>query len=261
MTWEDFELMPKKLGWKYEYWDGQAHISPGHHVVTVTVRTTCRPFMAPCKCRSLDNNDKSQLITAYIAAFGDTIEYCDWKPQRITESANDAIEGFFAGNRGNPDAASQVAVVSTAKTNKEEVVGASLLLENKGGQPLLDMLFVVPQWRRKGLATALVSITVNELYKAGIKTLGSRYMLGNNASRAWHQKFGFKEEPDLLLAKYYCHHARQELRRLEKIGELGEADRSRLKAEIEYWQSLAGGLGAMAEKEGMKVVLPILRYG
>jgi hypothetical protein len=37
MTSEEFKLMPRKLGWKSEYWDGRAHITPGYRIVTVSV--------------------------------------------------------------------------------------------------------------------------------------------------------------------------------------------------------------------------------
>lgn len=38
MSFDAFELLPWKPEWKYEYWDGVAHITPRHQTVTVRVR-------------------------------------------------------------------------------------------------------------------------------------------------------------------------------------------------------------------------------
>ena len=139
------------------------------------------------------------------------------------------------------------------------LVGAALLIEKEGGQPLLDMLFVIPEWQRKGLSTALVSAAINELYRTGIKRLGSRYLLGNDGSRAWHQKFGFVEEPDLFLARWYYRHAQHELWRREKIGDLTEAEREVLSSEVDQWRVRVDELERISEREGLEAVLPGLR--
>ena len=39
--------------------------------------------------------------------------------------------------------------------------------------------------------------------------------MGNEESRAWHEKFGFVEEPDLMSAQLYYRHTVHELRRHE----------------------------------------------
>lgn len=264
MTWEKFERMPRKLGWKYEYWDGQAHISPGYRIVTTIVEIKPRPvrfvqLKSHCRIRAVDRDDEAQLISAYFAAFRDAIEYCDWKSSKIAAAAKKDIQDFFAGKRGNPLPASRVAVASQSKSplppfdkggksGEESVVGAALIVEKGNGQPLLDMLFVIPEWQRKGLGTALVSAAINELYRAGMKTLESRYLLGNEASQDWHHKFGFVDEPDLFLAELYYRHARYELWRREKIGNLTEAEREALSSEVNRWKVRVDELERIAEK-------------
>jgi len=207
MTYQEFELMPRSIGWKHEYWDGQAHITPDHQTARATIRTSSRSFTAPCKLRHVDACDTKQLVSAYLSAFSDTIEYCDWKPESISESACNAIDEYFSGKRGQAHPSSRLAVVPTA--DGEERIGAALLSE-KNGVLTLDMLFVKPEWQRKGVATALVSAAINELYQAGTFELASRYVIGNCMSRAWHRKFGFIEVVDPFLARYYHHHATQE---------------------------------------------------
>src|SRR5206468_3554338 len=111
--------------------------------------------------------------------------------------------------------ASRVAVRVNSSTKRERIVGAALIVEAAPRQPALDILFVSPRKRRSGIASALAGAAMNELHTAGLKTLESAYVLGNEESRAWHQKFGFLEEPDLLSAQLYYRHAQHELQRHE----------------------------------------------
>lgn len=166
--------------------------------------------------------------SAYIAAFSDTIEYCDWKPEQIAEEAKNNIKAFLAGKRRKPLSCSNVVIVLQSKVKKETIIGAALVVETKSGKALLDMLFVIPEWQRKGIATTLVSSAINELYQNKVKTLISRHHAGNEQSKAWHKKFGFVELPDLSIAKLYYHQASNELWRREKLGDLNKSEREQL---------------------------------
>jgi GNAT superfamily N-acetyltransferase len=208
MTWEAFELMPRKLGWKHEYWDGQAHISPSWQSVMVTCSVQPRPVQAACTIRPVAASDESHLITAYIEAFRDTFDFCDWELDKIRTAARDDIRKLLSGQRRPLLTASRVAGETRAEAGATKLIGAALITEGGEEPPLLDILFVVPHWCGKGIATALVSAACNELQATRVKTLDSRYLLGNEESRAWHQKFGFTEKPDLLLARTYYYLSR-----------------------------------------------------
>ena len=138
---------------------------------------------------------EAELITAYLAAFRGTIEYCDWEEERIADSANKSVIGFLSGERGDPLSASRLALISHRGAEGTVVGGAALLVEMDDGCPLLDILFVSPEWQRRGIATALVSSAIDQLHGSGYRRLKSRYMLGNDESRAWHGKFGFVAHP------------------------------------------------------------------
>jgi GNAT superfamily N-acetyltransferase len=263
MTWEAFELMARKPGWKYEYWNGQAHISPRHQVVTVAMSVQPRAVSSSCRLRPVVPDDAPQLVAAYIAAFSETIEYCDWDPEQMKSSAYTNIRNFFTGKRGQPHPAAHVAVASQSDTPGERIVGAALIIGHDGEPPLLDMLFVAPAWQRQGLATALVAAALNALHSASVPALASSYMLGNAESQAWHQRFGFVEEPDLFLAQAYYRQSQHELWRRQTIGGLTDAERDLLSAEVERWQRRVEALQAIADQQGMEAVSPLLRrrYG
>lgn len=252
MTREEFELMPRTLGWKYEYWDGQAHISPRQQVVTTTIEVKPYPVNSPCKLRHVKMNDEQQLVSSYISAFGDTIDFCDWEPVKIAASSSENINDFLTGKRGRPLPASHLAVHVQSNDGGECIVGAALIIEKEEEQPLLDIVFVSPEWQRKGVATALVSTAINELYSIGRKILKSHYILGNEASRGWHQRFGFVEEPDLFFERLYYYHARQESRRREKIGDLTEAEREELFSEVGKWKVRVDELEVISEKKDIE---------
>ena len=196
--------------------------------------------------RHTERLPRPSMIDAFVAAFRDTIEYCDWEEGRILDSARDSVIGFFSGERGNPLPASRLALVSHPEGKWESVVGASLVVGMRGGSPLLDILFVTLEWQRKGVATALVASVIDRLHDSGHGTLKSRYNLGNDASRAWHGQFGFVEDPDLFLAETYRRHAEHELWRREKLGNLTRGERRKLMLEVDRWRLQADELSALS---------------
>jgi hypothetical protein len=83
--------------------------------------------------------------------------------------------------------------------------------------------------------------------------------MGNEASLAWHQTFGFIEEPDLFVTRVYYHHARHERWRREQIGDLEKVERQKLIAAEKYWEAELGILEKIAEEQGFMAVAPLLR--
>ena len=250
MTMDEFDRLPRKLGWKYEYWGKCAHISPAHHVVTTTIELTPRTIDSPYTLRPVETGDEPRLVSLYIDAFKDTIEFCDWEPSKIAASAEEDIRGFYTGNRGKPLPASRAAVEGYAGAS---VIGAVLIVERNGDEhdfptggggtlPFMDILFIAPHRQRRGVAAALVSTAMDELYRSGHKRLKSHYHLGNEGSRDWHRGFGFKDEVDHFLAERYYRHAQYELRRRELMGNLSETGHRLLIAEVEKWKQQADEL-------------------
>lgn len=196
MGMAEFRLLPREPGWKYEYFDGRAHITPRARFATVRVDVASRPFDAALPLRGLRPADAEALMAAYVAAFADSVEYCDCDLEEVSRSARENIRAFCAGERGEILSASCVALEEASARPIDPMAGAALVTRARDGRPLLDMLFVHPRWQRRGLAQALVSWSLRELLAQGETMLRSRYHPANEPSRAWHHRFGFTLEPD-----------------------------------------------------------------
>lgn len=251
MTIDEFHRMPHKLGWKYEYWGDAAHISPSHTAIaTTTMAVTPRPVSTDCLLRTPIFEDIPDLIPVYVASFADTIDYCDWESAKIEWAAQRNLTTFFDGERGEPLPASRVAI------QQGEVVGAALIVERVDGRPLLDLLFVAPHWQRRGIATALLAAALNALHAAGFEKLSSRYLLGNEQSRHWHQRSGFVDEPDHFLARHYYRHYQHEVERQQEIGLLSAAELAVLITERDRWDGILKGLQAEDDRFHIVAVIP-----
>jgi GNAT superfamily N-acetyltransferase len=184
----EFRRLPRMPGWEYEYFGGKAHITPSCILVDAVLRVTPRAVDAGIPMEEVGPGDAADLTRAFVEAFSDTIEYCDWPPDRIARSAGEFICDYFAGAHG-PRLQESRLVREGGK-----IVGAALIVEEWRG-PLLDLLMVLPGRRRRGLARAMVASACNGLRERGVAILRSRYHPGNEESAAWHRSFGFVDEP------------------------------------------------------------------
>lgn len=235
MTFEEWELLPRKPGWKYEYWDGEAHISPAHILAPVRIAVGPRPVDASFSLEPVTRDAESGLVRTFVDVFRHTIEYCNWDMKSIRESATSHVREYFEGRRGQALQASRLA------TCGRMVIGAVLVVRLKG-KPILDLLLVRASWRRQGLATALVSAVLNDLHGQGEKVLRSRYHPGNEESAAWHSRFGFYDEPDRWMAQMRWRLAGHELDRHERLRHLSPEEEAKVRAECEHWKTEAARL-------------------
>lgn len=256
MTVEEYELLPFELGWKCEYYDGQAHFTPRYHPVSTMLQVSRRTFSAPCPLRPAVTADAEKLAEVYVLSFGATLEYCDYTDEEMHKAAERALHEHFTGERGHPLSASRVAV---DPNHPDRLIGAALLLTGRASAKL-DLLFVRPGWQGCGLGTALVSDASNHLHLYGERRLMSRYHIGNDASRRWHQKFGFVEEPDLQRARLYLRATQSELWRRAQLNDLTAAERVRLEGEREQWQAQVDDLERVSKIQGFEAVCPDYRW-
>lgn len=264
MTVDEYHLLPFEPGWKCEYWNGKAHYSPRYHAVVTSVVVAPRDVNADCLLRQPAESDIEALTPVYVAAFGETIEYFGYSREQIAEAARRDLIHYFAGEHGQPTSASCLAMASGANTggpkpDEENLAGVAMVTSTANG-PLLYLLFVAPQWHRRGLATAMVSTAINELHELGEKALTSKYHIGNEQSMIWHQRFGFVEELDLRRARLYMQQARTELWRREKIGPLTAEERAKLTADVTRWEAEVQKLERIEDEQGFGAVHPMTRW-
>jgi RimJ/RimL family protein N-acetyltransferase len=262
MTVDEYLLLPFEPGWKCEYWDGKAHYSPRYHAVVTTAAIAPRDVNTDCLLRQPAESDIESLMPVYAAAFRETIEYFGYSQGQIAEAARRDLTNYFTGEHGRPTSASCLAIAPTTygpDSDEEAFAGAAMVTLTKNG-PLLYLLFVAPEWQRRGLATAMVSAAVNELHELGEKTLTSKYHIGNEQSMTWHQRFGFVEEPDLRRARLYLQQAKVELWRREKIGRLAAEERAELTAGVARWEAEVERLELIEDQQGFDAVHPTGRW-
>ena len=257
MTWKEWERMPWRFGWKHEYWDGHAHLTPRQDHVHALARP--RPLAAtPVRMpvRPVRPDDARGLIRTFVEAFEDGVEFCDWPVEEAREHARRNITDYFAGRRGRP----LLEASRLALGEGDRIIGASLLNRRDAG-PTLDLLMVRPGFRRRGIADALVGAAAAELYSQGETVLRSAYCVSNRESALWHQVFGFEEEPDLYIARlrqtFYAHEASRHegLRTAE-----ARREHARLECLYVFWSRRTEELERLAGREGLEAVMPALRY-
>jgi RimJ/RimL family protein N-acetyltransferase len=259
MTVEEYNLLPFEPGWKCEYWDGKAHYSPRYHAVVTTIAVVPRDVNTDCLLRQPAESDIEALTPIYVAAFRETIEYFSQSQDQIAEAARRDLRNYFAGEHGRPTSASCLAIAPGSNQDEETVAGAAMVTSTENG-PLLYLLFVAPQWQRHGLAASMVSAAINELHELGEETLTSKYHIGNEQSMAWHQRFGFVEEPDLRRSRLYLQQAKVELWRREKIGVLTQEERAKLTADVARWEAEVKELERIEDEQGFDAVHPMGRW-
>jgi hypothetical protein len=254
MAYEEWKRLPYQPGWTYEYADGYAHITPSHQVAVTQVAVGPKVVTTPCALRPVLASDQAGLLPAYLQAFADNQAFCDCTEAQFYETAQTDLEASFHGHRGPLLAASRVAVDTRSGTPQR--IGAALLSRDAGYGPVLDLIFVVPAWHHRGVATALASEAINVLAQDGEQTLTSCYQLANVTSQRWHQNFGFVELPDLRYAQVYRHQAQQEVYRFEQSGNTDAKAHARLVAEVAHWCNRVKALERVDDEQGFWAVYP-----
>lgn len=247
MTIETFHALDRELGWKYEYWDGCAHISPSAASMDCVLAIRPQgPSTADWQPAPITPADRDALIRSYVAAFADGIEYCDWPPERVHADARTSIDGFFSARRGAPLAASRI--IRDGPNPASAALAAMLIVETGDRRAFLDLLFVVPGQQRRGLATAMAKSAVQALAELGFESLESRYLLANQTSRAWHHRLGFADRPDAFAARVLLARIRHKLERYQTQGTDDPKILSSLTAQAAHWETEVERLDAEWER-------------
>jgi GNAT superfamily N-acetyltransferase len=205
MSFEDWELFPRMPAWKYEFFrHPYTTIRPfgPHYRIAVEPRTVD----APCEIRPVKPEDARALRQAFTEAFLDYTDYIYATERQVRKVGGDLIWKFFA--RGEDDLCRRASCLAVDPANSNRVIGAALLAptrasdesEPSGGLTQLEPVFVVPDWQRRGVATALVSEVLKRLGDSGEEVLESGCSDYNRASKRWHLRLGAVETEE---SRYY----------------------------------------------------------
>jgi GNAT superfamily N-acetyltransferase len=250
MSWAAFERLPHRLGWKHEYWDGMARLRPSWSYVTYELELAPRVPGRRRGIRPVCLADQSALRQPFLEAFALAPEYVGYPMAKFREAADKYLVGYFGDVRGEPSPVSVVAEV------RGEIIGAALVKERAKG-PLLDCIYVRPDHGRKGWATALAAHAVNGLLRRGATVLYSGALLANPVSLAWHARLGFRERPDLWIARARWRHCYSELKRRDTIGDLTPEERADFERQIAVYEAGARRLEAR-ERQDFRSAHPLL---
>ncbi len=228
MTVEEYHLMEQPFGYKVEYWDDHAVITPRENHVTTQLAVVARGVPSICRLVALDTSRQPEMAETFFDSFHDTVEFCDWNESHIREFADRSISDYFAGKRGVPHPASVMALAQDGS-----IIGLALLLTDEAGEVCLDLLYVVPAYQRQKIATCMVATAVNHLAVLGVETLISAYHICNESSRNWHHRFDFVDVYDQMYIRLKYAWYRNEVWRRDKLGLVDGLDA--LKAERAFW--------------------------
>jgi GNAT superfamily N-acetyltransferase len=231
MSFEDYDALENPFGWKVEYWDGHARLSPRSIGVTTRINLSPRQFAHSYGLVPVRAEDRDRMISGYFDAFSDSVEFCGWSPEAIAESGVKAIGHYLAGTRGEALSASVIALAP----GSQELVGLALVIRRPDRDPALDLLYVRPGFQRQGVATAMLNWAIDRLLESGFQTLSSRYHICNEDSRLWHHHQGFADEYDWYYIKLKMSWYRSEIWRREQLKLTDGLEE--LKREAEQWET------------------------
>jgi GNAT superfamily N-acetyltransferase len=219
VRWETFHQLPRNPTYKYEYWDGTAHLSPRpklyHGLLNLAPRD--EPESVELQCddrvtfRPLAQGDWRRFPRLFAAAFDRLPPFgLIAEKERLTASRECLKRTRTGGDGPLVERASFVALVD------DKPCGAALItlqhdgdmerfddpnwkkqappdaLDQRWGRPHLTWIFVAPLCARYGVGSALLSRSVNALCELGYRELASTFLLGNESSTLWHWKNGFR---------------------------------------------------------------------
>jgi N-acetylglutamate synthase-like GNAT family acetyltransferase len=228
---DEFHDMEHPFGWKAEYYDGMAHFRPRHHNLITKAQVCKRQVKGDLDLRPIDINFRDKMVDIFFETFQESVEFCDWEIDQIKKHAEKNINDYFNERRGKPYLNSLMAIGKDGIN----IVGLGLFLTNEDGNMELDLLFIKPNYQRKGLGTELVSTVNNKLCEEGITELYSAYHICNEGSKSWHHSFGFKDICDQLFINSKFNWFRFEIQRRKKLGQTDGIDE--LIEEKNWWYS------------------------
>jgi GNAT superfamily N-acetyltransferase len=231
MSWEEYEVLERPFGWKVEYWDGHAHLTPRSIGVRTKMDLSPRDRLQNHNLIPVHPDYREQMIAGYLETFRDSVEFCGRSIESILESAAKDVGNYFTGRRGEALSASVIAL----EPDSEKLAGLALFILRPNVGPYMDLLYVRPAFQRQGMGQAMLAWGIDRLIESGFQEVSSAYHVCNDLSRAWHHQQGFQDVYDSYYSQMKMRWCEHEIWRREKLGmPEGLAD---LRQERDQWES------------------------
>ena len=210
--------MESLLGWKMEYWDGCAQLTP--RMIGVKTRLDLDSIsLGESSIQELtfiepNPNYAELMLDGYIASFINSVEFCGWPINSIFREADEDISLFFEDKRGKKLSASALLI----EPKEQKVVALALITDRPEQGASLELLYVRPEYQRQGIGTRIIQHNAQLLKQQGYSHLTSQYHICNFRSKQFYHKLGFKDVGgDAYYLRIYVGWLRDTIRRRENL--------------------------------------------
>jgi len=219
LPWEQYLQLPRNAGYRYEYLQGMAHLTPRprHYHALLNLHAYCSAAAADEKpgeavFRHMREDDFRPLETVFQAAFHRIQPFGSLDDAMRREAAHQSLQRTQTGGDGPwiQDAS------FVALRQQDERCGAILItllppgdpadwesyywstappadcIARRQGRPHLTWIFVDPANAGHSVGTALLTAAARSLLAMGYRELATTFMLGNESSMLWHWRNGFQ---------------------------------------------------------------------
>jgi hypothetical protein len=216
---EQFRKLPRNPAFKYEYFEGEAWLSPRprffHALLDLGVLESHPLDMIDpqTEVRPLGPAGWDDLADLFAASFYQRQPFGSLNEKEMAEAARQCLERTRTGGDGpliepacfqafRPEGKRAVgAILITLVPGGDPVAWESYLWQNpippdwlqrRLGQPHLTWIFVHSYLASRGVGTALLDTAGRALLGLGYRELASTFLQGNDSSMLWHWRNGFR---------------------------------------------------------------------
>jgi len=218
---QDFECLPRHPAYKYEHFDGVAHLSPwpryGHAQLDLERFLATAHNRAETAMRPARADDLGALIDIFAGAFGQQQPFASLDDELLRVASEQSLQRTFSGGDGPV-----VEAASFIGEHAAKAAGAVLITLLPGGdpterdsyhwhgppppdlwgqhlgQPHLTWIIVDRFAQGNGLGTSLLEHAARVLRGHGYEALWTTFLVGNDQSLLWHWRNGFELLPHPL---------------------------------------------------------------
>ena len=240
--------------WRYEYYahcGAKTRIRPFGPSYRLTVEP--KSIAAVCEIRSIQREDARALRQSFVAAFSGYVDYLYSNETQVGRLCVRLLRKFYSDS--NSQLCRKASCLAVDPQDRTRVIGAALLapgpLCGSEDRLLLQPIFVVPDWQRRGVATALIAEVFRRLQQGGVEVLRSCCSDHNAASKRWHRAVGMTEKTGFFARQsvfdWLCHEFQRRRFLAERKGVAFEPEE---RLQLEAWlTSLAAELDRLSAEE------------